>query len=71
MFDNLDFPAQGIERMSILAAAEDAGVCWADLNEREKVIFIHAMSRGYYQGKREQARATIDRFTSEIVGFRP
>lgn len=70
MIEKLNFDTSGLERMMICQDAEKP-FDYQALTHEQKVIFVHGMNAGYYQGKREQAKATIDRFTQEIVGFKP
>jgi hypothetical protein len=68
--ENLDFPEEGFERMEILKTITHPDN-WKEYSFKEKCIYVAGMYRGYYQGKREQAQETIDRFTQAIVGFKP
>lgn len=67
---DLDFPSVGEERLNILHGAEYP-VDWAKLTQAEKIIYVQGMNGGYYQGRRDQARESIDRFTQMVVGFKP
>ncbi len=70
MIENLNFDTSGVERMMICQDAEKP-FDYQTLTHEQKVIFVHGMNAGYYQGKREQARETIDRMTMALVGFKP
>jgi hypothetical protein len=67
---HLDFPARGSERATIIDKAFEP-LIWEEFTEREKIIFVQGMNKGYFQGVREQAQNIIDNFTMKIIGFRP